>query len=225
MLYKKLASTILSINLEQNKFIAPSISNELAIEKANEFYNGFLKGELPNIDDKMNYIFNPKLSEYEGFCKPTEFNYMGISKVTIILPEEKSIKKIITVSHEKAHAYHILGKITTSEEVPSFLDILNSIMLDLEYPGIKLDNLNYKIKEAKKAAKLYLDKNKKVDIKMLESYMTDFVCAIYLIQMYLQENERLVREKIIKNLLTGEKCYTYEDNFDVVKSIEFIKKR
>lgn len=225
MLYKNLASKILSINLEQNKFIAPLISDELAIEKANEFYSSFLKCKLPNIDDKINFIFNPKLSEYEGFCKPTEFNYKGVSKVTIVLPDEKSVKKIVTVSHEKAHAYHMLSKITTTEVVPSFLDILNSIFLDLEYPGIKTDNLNYKIKEAKKASKLYLGKNKKYDVKKLEDYITNFACAIYLIEMYLKGNEEMVKKRIINNLLTGKEVYTYKDNFDVVKSIEFIKKR
>ena len=224
MEYKKLAQDILLLNESKNDFKAPYITNCDAIKKSNDFYHFIFNGALKNIDNKTNYVYDSKLVEYEGFCKTTEFSSNGVDKVTIILPEIKSIKKVITITHEKAHAYHMLSKVKTSELVPSFLDILNAIVLDNDYPGIKVNNLNYKIKEANKVATTYLNKHSKYSKKMQENYMNDFLGAIYLVNRYLLKDENIT-EEILKSLINKDNNLTYEDNFDISKSIEFIKKK
>lgn len=224
MEYKKLAQDILLLNESKNEFKAPFITNYDAIKKSNDFYHFIFNGALKNIDNKISYVYDPKLVEYEGFCKPTEFSSNGVDKVTIILPEVKSIKKVITITHEKAHAYHMLSKVKTSELVPSFLDILNAIVLDSDYPGIKVNNLDYKIKEAKKVATTYLNRYSKYSKKVQENYMNDFLGAIYLVNKYLLQDENIT-EETLKNLINKGNNLTYEDDFDISKAIEFIKKR
>lgn len=221
---KNLAESILLLSEVNDEFKSPVISDEMALRKSNEFYNHVLQGALPNIDDKINFVYDSKLFSFEGFCKPTLFTPSGISKVTIILPEEKSIKKTIIISHEKAHAYHMLSNVKTSETVPSFLDILNSIVLDAMFPGIKINNLNYKTKEAKKVAYLYLNKRAKYDSKKLEEYMQDYANALYLVKEYLTGNKKEVEKSILQNLLTGKDTFIYKDEFDLEKTVEFIKK-
>lgn len=223
MTYEKLALEILLINEIKHQFKPPVITDDMAKQKSNSFYKSIFNDRLKNIDDKIDYATDKNLTSYEGFCKPTSFNPKGISKVTIILPKEESIKKIVTISHEKAHAYHMLSNTKTSELIPSFLDILNSLMLDKEFPGIKIDNINYKIREAKKVASLYLKRKQKYNIKKQEDFMKDFSVAIFLVKKYLSENKNEITEMIIKNLLGKENLPIYKDEINISNIIEFIR--
>lgn len=223
MTYERLALEILLINEIKHQFNTPIITDDMAIKKSNDFYKSIFNDRLKNIDDKIDYVADKNLTSYEGFCKPTGFSPKGISKVTIILPKEESVKKIVTISHEKAHAYHMLSNTKTSELIPSFLDILNSLMLDKEFPGIKIDNINYKIREAKKVASLYLKHKQKYNIKKQEDYMKDFAMAIFLVKKYLSKDKSEITEMIIKNLLGKESLPIYKDEIEVSKIIEFIR--
>lgn len=223
MTYEKLALEILLINEIKHQFNPPVITDDIAKQKSNDFYKSIFNDRLKNINDKINYKINKKLTSYEGFCKPTGFSMEGISKVTIVLPKEESVKKIVTISHEKAHAYHMLSNLETSELIPTFLDILNSLMLDEVFPGIKIDNINYKIREAKKVASLYLKHKQKYNTKIQEDYMKDFAMAIFLIKEYLSEDKDKITEMIIKNLLGKEGSPVYKDEIKLSEVIEFIR--
>ena len=59
---------------------------------------------------------------------------------------------------------------------------------------------------------------------MQENYMNDFLGAIYLVNRYLLKDENIT-EEILKSLINKDNNLTYEDNFDISKSIEFIKKK
>lgn len=226
MSYVELANKILLLKIYETNFDAPFLSDEKAIEKSEEFYKKVLNKDGSELNDKINYSFSSDLQEYNGKCMVTSFGPNGKRKVTIILPEEKSARKIITLSHEKAHAYHMLKDFETSELVPSFLDILNGIKLDEEYPGIKIDNLNYKTRQAKRAAEVYLRYYKRKNVQAQIDYMIDFFNSIYLIEKYISGGNDEIITKINAQLNENQiSRKIYSDDFEAKKAIEFIIKK
>lgn len=226
MNHVELANKILLLKEQETQFKPTFLSNELAFKMSQNFYKDALNQNEKELKGKIKYVFSKELMEYNGKCMITSINYDGSKKVTIILPEEQTVRKIITSSHEKAHAYHMLRGYETSEFIPSFIDILNSIYLDKEYPGIKVDNLNYKIRQAQKAAKVYLRYYKRKNVEDQVNYMTDFLNSLYLIQAYLSKKQSQVINEVSLQLNKEQKAKRiYTDDFEVEKAIEFIIKK
>ena len=111
------------------------------------------------------------------------------------------------------------------------MDIMQSIYLDKVTPGIKKDNINYKINQAKIAAKIYLKKSRLFySDKMLENqinYMNDFLKTVLLLKEY-QESPDNVKDILYNNLFTNNKDIfdknNYIDDNNIIEKIEFIKK-
>ena len=211
MNHVELANKILLLKEQETQFKPTFLSNELAFKMSQNFYKDALNQNEKELKGKIKYVFSKELMEYNGKCMITSIGYDGSKKVTIILPEEQTVRKIITLSHEKAHAYHMLRGYETSEFIPSFMDILNSIYLDKEYPGIKVDNLNYKIRK---------------NVEDQVNYMTDFLNSLYLIQAYLSKKQSQVINEVSLQLNKEQKAKRiYTDDFEVEKAIEFIIKK
>ena len=231
--YKKLAKAILSIDEQESNLKISKNKLEDSIAISNEFYNDFfLNLHVPNIDSKVAIYRRGYLEDYNGTC--TVNRYLGNRAIDfkIFIPKEEDIKNAVTITHEKAHIYHALNNKKMSEEVPSFMDIIQAIYIDSKYfKGIKDDNINYKIKQAKKAAKIYLNKSKLFySDKSLEyqiNYMKDFLRTIILLENYLEDKEK-VKSLVYTNLFEDSKnpiikdIYVDDENYK--KQLEFIKK-
>lgn len=231
--YKKLAKAILSIDEQESNLKISKNKLEDSIAISNEFYNDFfLNLHVPNIDSKVAIYRRGYLEDYNGTC--TVNRYLGNRAIDfkIFIPKEEDIKNAVTITHEKAHIYHALNNKKMSEEVPSFMDIIQAIYIDSKFfKGIKDDNINYKIKQAKKAAKIYLNKSKLFySDKSLEyqiNYMKDFLRTIILLENYLEDKEK-VKSLVYTNLFEDSKnpiikdIYVDDENYK--KQLEFIKK-
>lgn len=231
--YKKLAKAILSIDEQESNLKISKNKLEDSIAISNEFYDDFFSNShVPNIDSKVAIYRRGYLEDYNGTC--TVNRYLGNRAIDfkIFIPKEEDIKNAVTITHEKAHIYHALNNKKMSEEVPSFMDIIQAIYIDSKYfNGIKDDNINYKIKQAKKSAKIYLNKSKLFySDKSLEyqiNYMKDFLRTIILLENYLKDKEK-VKSLIYTNLFEDSKNPiikdVYVDDENYKKQLEFIKK-
>lgn len=205
--YVELAKQILNLNLEKDIFVDSKVSLDECISISNEFYNyWFLKEDkISVLNNKITIVQDRKLKSYDGKCMTDEFNLEGANHVTIKIPHKKSIKRAITITHEKAHAYHFLNNKQTSEVIPSFLDYMLSKELDKIYKGIKNNNLNYKITEVKKAALIYLKyANKNINDELLVhqiNYMLDFINTFVLTIKY-EEDSSFIKNIIKDNIFS-----------------------
>ena len=205
--YVRLAKQILNLNLEKDIFIDSRVSLDECISISNEFYEYLFPKEnkISVLNNKITVTENRKLKSYNGKCMTDEFNLEGANHVTIKIPRKKSIKRAITLTHEKAHAYHLLNNKSTSEVIPSFLDYMLSKELDKIYKGIKNNNLNYKTSEVKKAALIYLKyANKNLSDEFLVNqinYMLDFINTFTLAIKY-EEDSEFIKNIIKDNLFS-----------------------
>lgn len=230
--YKYLAKKILSIDNYKVDYKPTSLKLKDSIKVSDLFYECFFKNyEIYNINDKLYFSKDSNLIDYDGACKSKGYISGNISLIMINTPNEENTKNIITITHEKAHAYNFFNKRKVSETVPSFMDIMQSVYLDKALPGIKKDNINYKINQAKIAAKIYLNKSKLFysddKLKNQIDYMNDFLKAILLLKEY-QESPNMIKDILYNNLFTNNKDIlennSYIDDNNLIENIEFIKK-
>lgn len=230
--HKYLAKKILSLDNYDVDYKPAPLKLKDSIKVSDLFYEYFFKDyDIYNINDKLYFDKDDELIDYDGACKSKGYISGNISSIMILTPTLESTKNIVTITHEKAHAYNFFNKRRVSEVVPSFMDIMQSIYLDKVAPGIKKDNINYKINQAKIAAKIYLKKSRLFySDKMLENqinYMNDFLKTFLLLREY-QESSDNVKDILYNNLFTNNKDIfdknNYIDDNNIIEKIEFIKK-
>lgn len=167
---------------------------------------------------------NTIMKEYNGRCKN------GTNESLLILPNKNDVKLIISMTHEKAHTYQDNDQI--NEIIPSFFEILNAILLDKENPGLLHDDLDYKIKEAKKAASCYINFSSKFNddkLKNFTDYMLQFLQAISLLDLYLDDKNEITNllDDILFNKINYkdslDRLFTYQD-FDIETKIKNLRK-
>lgn len=198
--YKKIADEILTLNEIENIYLPSSLSltdaNEITKEFYKDFFNQRRNNEIEKLDSNIIFRRNTLFEDYNGRCKN------GTKNSLIILPSKNDIKLAISMTHEKAHAYQNNEQI--NEIIPSFFEMLHAVRLNKEYTGILQDNLNYKIKEAKKAAKNYtmLCSNYSDDkLNNLTNYMFQFLLSLTLVDSYLKYENKDEITILLDNIL------------------------
>ena len=230
--YKDLAKNILSLEEYEIDYNALPLKLKDSIKVSDLFYEYFFNDyEIYNINNKLYFNKDDKLKDYNGACKNKECISGKINLITIFTPEIENVKNIVTITHEKAHAYNFFNQKKTSEVIPSFMDIMQSITLNNITEGIKKDNINYKINQAKIAAKIYLKKSKIFysDEALVNqiNYMNDFLKMNLLLEAYYKD-PITIKKIIYENLFTSKDDIftkeTYIDDKSMLNKLEFIRK-
>lgn len=197
---ENIAKEILSIKLpkEKNDISLPNI-NEIKLSSSDFykiFFNEKQNKKIDYYDTKIKYEQSSKLKDFNGRA------LVGTDDAIIKIPTKNDIRLAVIQTHEKAHIYQKFNNKDYNEYVPSFFEILHATYLNKECGGILIQNLSYKIKNAKNAANKYiLLKNIYSDdaLKQYIEYMLDFYRTFNLLLMYLNNNTK----ELVTNALEG----------------------
>lgn len=199
---ENMARELLSLKLPQKKNnITFTNIKEISISSS-DFYKTFFdenqNKKIDYYDTKIKYETSNKLKDFNGRT------LVGTDEALIKLPDKNDIRLAVIQTHEKAHVYQKFNNKDYNEYVPSFFEILHAIYLNKENDGILVQNLIYKIENAKNAAEKYiLLKNlyPDEDLEQYIKYMLDFYRTFNLLLMYLNYNTKeLVTKTLEKNL-------------------------
>lgn len=199
---ENIAREILSLKLpnERNNISFQNI-NEIKTSSSDFYKNFFNEKQNKKIDyydTKIKYEPSYKLKDFNGRA------LVGTDDALIKTPVKNDIRLAVIQTHEKTHVYQKFNNKDYNEYVPSFFEILHATYLNKENDGILIQNLSYKIKNAKSAADKYiLLKNIYPDdtLEQYIKYMLDFYRTFNLLLMYLDyKTKDLVTDVLERNL-------------------------
>lgn len=206
-LFNDLANYLIDVKIHDEKYLPRYVDFDDQKKMTNEFYQRFFDNkrntQINVLDQKNLYRKNKNLKDFNGRV------YYGTEGNIIELPLSNTIKTACAIMHEKAHTYQAFEE--KNELIPSFFELLFSFYNDKENRGLFKNNVNYKIKEAKKAALSYVyysNKKKKYDLSYQESYLSDFYLAFCLLDLYLNGDKKTITNTLDDILFKDEKLDT-----------------